>query len=75
MQTFSQPHLVTVTDTRLTNRKFVVNVFPKDFNAMARSDSNPGAFAPDPDALTTRPQRPQIVVTELNYSVSYCMLL
>ena len=42
--------LVTVTDIRLTSRKFVVNFFPM---AMV---SNPGPSAPDPDALTTRPQ-------------------
>ena len=42
---FLKPHLVIVTDTRPTSRKFVVISFP-------------GPSAPDPDALTTRQQHP-----------------
>ena len=57
---FLKPHLVTVTDTRPTIRKYMVNVFPKDITLWSGQDSNPGPSAPDPDALTTRPQRPRI---------------
>ena len=48
--------LVTVTDTRQTSRKFVVNFFPKEITLWPGQDSNPGPSAPDPDALTTRSQ-------------------
>ena len=58
---FLKPHLVTVTDTRPTSRKYVVNVFPKDITSWSGQDSNPGPSAPDPDALTTRPQRHPIL--------------
>ena len=55
---FLKPHLVTVTDTRPTSIKYVVNIFPKDITPWSGQDSNPGPSAPDPDALYTRPQRP-----------------
>ena len=60
----------TVTDTRPTSRKYVVNIFPKDITPWSGQDSNPGPSAPDPDALTTRPQRPQLYTTsELNVTL------
>ena len=59
---FLKPHLVTVTDTRPTSRKYVVNVFPKDITSWSGQDSNPGPSAPDPDALTTRPQRHSLLL-------------
>ena len=58
---FLKPHLVTVTDTRPTSRKFVVNIFPKDITLWSGKDSNLGPS--DPDALTTRPQRHCITTT------------
>ena len=35
----------------------MVNVFPKDITPWSGQDANPGPSAPDPDALSTRPQR------------------
>ena len=40
----------------------MVNVFPKDITLWSEQDSNPGPSAPDPDALTTIPQRPHVSV-------------
>ena len=44
--TFLEPYPVTVTDTRLTSRKYVVNIFLKDITTGSGQDSNRGPSAP-----------------------------
>ena len=58
---FFKPHLVTVTDIRLTSWKYMINIFPKDIMLWGGQDSNPGPSTPSPDALTTRPQRSPVI--------------
>jgi len=57
---FLKPHLVTVTDTRQTSRKCVVNVFPKDITKWPVQDLNPGPSTPNSDSLIARPHRSQL---------------
>ena len=40
---FPQPHLVTVTDTRPTIKKYVVNIFPKDITREYRVTERPNS--------------------------------
>ena len=58
---FLKPHLVTVTDTRLTSRKCVVNIFPKDITILSGQDSNPGPSATDLNHENTAPTDPLVL--------------
>ena len=72
---FLKPHLVTVTDTRLTSGKYVVNVFLKDITIMqSGQDSNPRPSAPNTDASITRPQRNNLYLYKYeNVCLSVCL--